>query len=456
MTNFNSIGNSIDVNAIVSSYMEVEKLRVSRLEKTRSEYEFQLANYDQFSAYLKKFSQTIDNINDVINTNAFKISSSNNAVLSAVLTGNNLSPSQYTVNVTQLAQAQQIASSVFTSSDSALGLADNLDIQLGGNNFSLNLSATDSLETIRDNINKSANNPGLTATILSTTSNTGTAEYRLLLTSSQTGLANQMQISGDAEISLGLNNEIKTAQDALFTFNGFSVTRSSNTVSDLLDGITFTLNAASTATIDISADNANKNDNIKNSLHGLVDTYNALIDIIDKNQSSKLLRDSTYSTIKLSLQNTMTRLMGTGSVQNLLDIGVKTAEAHPSYNDDGVEYVSTGKLIIDDSALSAALYNNYDDIKSFFTNASTGFVAQFKDTLYDISKPGGNISIREQTIKERESTIDHKISWEESRLDFVKEKLTQQYSALNLFIQHYQQISSFLEQQLNQFDNSKK
>lgn len=456
MTNFNSIGNSIDVNAIVSSYMEVEKLRVSRLEKTRSEYEFQLANYDQFSAWLKKFSQTIDNINAVINTNSYKISSSNNAVLSAVLTGNNVSPSQYTVNATQLAQAQQISSSVFTSSESALGLADNLDIQLSSNSFSLTISASDSLETIRDNINKSANNPGLTATILSTTSNTGTAEYRLLLTSSQTGLANQMQISGGAEISLGLTNEIKTAQDALFTFNGFPVTRSSNTVSDLLDGITFTLNAASTATIDISADNANKNDNIKNSLHSLVDTYNALIEIIDKNQSSKILRDSTYSTIKLSLQNTMTRLLGTGSVQNLIDIGVKTAEAHPSYNDEGVEYVSTGKLVIDDSELSAALYNNYDDIKSFFTNSSTGFVAQFKDTLYEISKPGGNVSIREQTIKEQESGIDNKISWEESRLDFVKEKLTQQYSALNLFIQHYQQISSFLEQQLNQFDNSKK
>lgn len=452
----NTIGNSIDVNAIVSSYMEVEKLRVSRLEKTRSEYEFQLANYDQFGALLKTFSQAVDNINTVINTNSYKISSSNNAVLNAVLTGNNVSPSQYVVNVTQLAQAQQIASSVFTAADSALGLTDSLDIQLGGNSFSLAISADDSLETIRDNINKSANNLGLTATILSTTSNTGTAEYRLLLTSSQTGIANQMQISGSALTSLGLSNETKAAQDAIFTFDGFPVTRSSNTVSDLLDGITFTLNAASTATIDIAADNANRNDNITNAIHSLVDSYNALIDVIDKNQSSKILRDSTYSTIKLSLQNTMTRLLGTGSVQNLFDLGVKTAESHPSYNDEGVEYVSTGRLIIDGSALSAALYNNYDDIKTFFTNTSNGLVAQFRDTLYEINKPGGNVSIREQTIKEQESRIDNKISWEESRLDFVREKLIQQYSALNLFIQHYQQISSFLEQQLNQLDNSKK
>lgn len=457
MTNFNGIGNGIDVNAIVSSYMEVEKLRVDRLEKTRAEYEYQLAGYDQFSALLKKFSQTVDTINSVINTNSWKISSSNDAVLSTVLTGSNVSPSQYAVNITQLAQAQQIASSTFTTDNTALGLTDTLDIQIGANNFSQIISASDSLETIRDNINKSSNNPGITATILSTTSNTGTAEYRLILSSSQTGIANEMQISGSAQTSLGLTNEIKAAQDALFSFGGFDVIRSSNTVSDLLDGITFTLNAAnSSATITIAADNANKNDNIKNAVHTLVDAYNTLIDVIDKNQSTRLLRDSTYSAVKLNLQNTMGRLLGTGSVQSLFDLGVQTAESHPSYNADGVEYVSTGKLVIDDSVLSAALYNNYEATRSFFTDATSGFVSQFKDTLYEITKSGGNVSNREQTIKEQESRVDHKISWEESRLDFVKDKLIQQYSALNLFIQHYQQISSFLEQQLNQLDNSKK
>lgn len=456
MANINSVSNGIDVNAIVASYMEVEKLRVSRLEKTRAEHEYQLAGYDQFNALLKKFSQTVDNIGSVINTNSWKISSSNDAVLSTVLTGNNVSPSQYTVNVTQLAQAQQIASSAFSTDNGALGLTDTLTIQTGSGNFSQAISASDSLETIRDNINKSTNNPGVTATILATTSNTGTAEYRLILSSSQTGIANEMQLGGSALTSLGLTNEIKAAQDALFSFNGFDVTRSSNTVSDLLDGITFTLNAAnSTAIITIAADNANKNDNIKNAVHTLVDAYNSLIDIIDKNQSTKILRDSTYSAVKLNLQNTMGRMLGTGSVQNLFDLGVKTAESHPSYNADGVEYVSTGKLIIDDDVLSATLYNKYEDTRSFFTNASSGFVTQFKDALYEITKSGGNISNREQTIKEQESRIDHKISWEESRLDFVKDKLIQQYSALNLFIQHYQQISNFLEQQLNQLGNKK-
>lgn len=457
MTNFNGIGNGIDVNAIVSSYMEVEKLRVDRLEKTRAEYEYQLAGYDQFSALLKKFSQTVETINTVINTNSWKISSSNDAVLSTLLTGSNVSPSQYAVNITQLAQAQQIASSSFTTDNTALGLTDTLDIQVGANNFSQIISTSDSLETIRDNINKSSNNPGITATILSTTSNTGSAEYRLILSSSHTGIVNEMQISGSAQTSLGLTNEIKAAQDALFSFGGFDVTRSSNTVSDLLDGMTFTLNAAnSSATITIAADNANKNDNIRNAVHTLVDAYNTLIDVIDNNQSTRLLRDSTYSAVKLNLQNTMGRLLGAGSVQSLFDLGVQTAESHPSYNADGVEYVSTGKLVINDSVLSAALNNNYEDTRTFFTDATNGFVSQFKDTLYEITKSGGNVSNREQAIKEQESRVDHKISWEESRLDFVKDKLIQQYSALNLFIQHYQQISSFLEQQLNQFDNSKK
>lgn len=457
MGNVSSISKGIDVNAIVSSLMEVEKLPLGRLNNTRAQYDAQLTNYDKFNSLLTNFSKNISNLKNALTNNAYKINSSDNNVLSTVQTTNTVSPSQYNINISQLAQAQQLASAAFSSNNSALNISGNLVIDIGEQHFSLTLSAENTLETIRDKINHALTNPGVSATILSTTSETGTPEYRLILTAKETGLANHMQLSGDALPVLDLTHEITAAQDAIFTVDGYKATRSTNTISDLLEGITFTLNAAnSSALIQITADNVSKTDNVSNAIRALVDGYNALIDNIDKNQSTKNIRDNTYSIVKLRLQNTLSLKTGTGDIQNLFDMGLQTAPSRTSTNDYGVEYVSTGKLTLDNEALSQALNTNLKQVTAFFMDVGSGFINAFESTLNDITKQGGNITNREQSIKEQETRINQKIGKEESRLEFIRAKLIKQYSSLDIFIQHYQQLSGFLEQQLASLNNNKK
>lgn len=457
MSTINSMSSGIDVNAIVTSLMDVEQLQLARLSKTRSLYELQLKNYTHFNGLLKAFSDSTSHVKSVFNSHSYKVSSSDTNVLNAVLTGKSISPGSHTIITDTLAQAHQIASSAFTTKDTALNLIGDLTIQTDAKQFTLTINASDTLETLRDNINTSLNNQGVSAAILATNGADGSAEYRLVLTSKETGLANQMQLSGTGLSLLNLNHEITQAQNATFRFDGFDVVRANNTVSDLLDGITFTLNAAhSSATLAITEDRDNKNSSINNAVKAFVDAYNAVIDTVDKNQSSQTLRDNTYSLVKLRLENTMKQAIGNTDINILADIGITIAASQTLLNDDGVEYVSTGKLTVDTQKLATLLESNYNDVAAFFTTANTGFISHLSNVLIDINKEGGNISSREKIIHQQELQLDNRMGREESRLDVVKEHLIKQYSTLNTFVQRYQQMSNFLEQQLASLSNSYK
>lgn len=448
----------IDVNAIVSSIMDVEKLGLKRLDNKKAIYDYQNANYKQLSSLLGKFSTAMDNIGPVIRNNAWKISSSNDAIVSSVLSGSNASPGAHTIDISQLAQANQIASAAFADKSTALGLTKNLDIQIASNTLSLAINSDDTLETIRDKINISLNNPGVTASILATTSATDTPEYRLVLTSNQTGVANQMVLSGDAVSPFGLTDVLKAAADAQFTFDGFNATRSTNTISDLLDGITFTLNAPSgSATLNITADNQNKTTSVMSAIQSMLDAYNAIIDFIDKNQSTKSTRDSTYETIKMQLQNTMQQTLGSGPVTRLLDLGIVTLvskESQTRSNDDGKEYYSIGQLTIKDSGATAAFIDaNFSALTTFFTTNSTGFISSMDQTIKFITGVDGNIPQREKIIQSQELYLDQQIFREETRLDALQETLTKKYASLDLYVQRYENLSNFLENQLKSLSN---
>ncbi len=457
MNNISTLSTGIDVKAIVSSLMDVEKLQLGRLSKNKTLFDNQLSGYDQLSFLLSKFSQSSSDLHQILGKNSYKIAPSDASTLNAVLTGSTTSIGVHNIDITQLAQAHQISSSAFTSKDSALNLSGTFSVQTGTHSLSLDIEPDNSLETIRDRINNSINNNGITAAIITTTSAQGAPEFRLLLSSKETGIANQMNISNDSKSLLSLTNDLKPAQDALFTFDGLNVVRSSNTISDVMDNVTFTLNVANkSANINISVDNTNKVDAVKASLKSFVDNFNTLVDTIDKNQANKSLRDNTYSFIKTRLQQALSSNISNNGINNLFDLGIKTAEASKLFNADGVEYVSTGKLIINNDQLDKVLNNNFDALNTFFSNSSQGMTKVIQNTLTNISETGGLVYNRESIIKKQESILQDQIDREDQRLDAVQENLIKRYSELNTFVQRQQQMSNFIEQQLASMNFNKK
>lgn len=442
------------LQARLDAQMKVEQLPLARMNRTKSIYDYQMSTYDQLGKLITKYKDSVDNLAPVFKTTSYKVASSDDKILSTVLTGKDLSIGEHQVQITQLAQAHKINSAAFANKTDAMSIIASLHIDVGNQRLSLVINAEDSMEQIRDHINTSSENPGVVASILTTTSGSGTDEYRLVITAAKTGADNEITLSGAGQDLLDLTHETAAAQDALFSFDGYDVVRSSNTVTDVLDGVTFTLNSANaSATINVTMDTQNKKDSVKTAVTSMIDSYNNLIDFIDYYEVGKLTRDSTFGLIKVQLKSIMEQKLGNSGMNRFLDMGIVTAESEERYNTDDVDsapvkYFTTGKLVIKPAEFDAALNANLDNISLFFTNDSNGFVKMADDSLYDITKVGGSIANREKMISNQEMRIDHSIADEEARLDALKERLQIQFSNLDVFMKRYENLKKYMEIQI--------
>ncbi len=271
----------------------------------------------------------------------------------------------YEMVVTAIARSQVVTSAAQASSTTGLGLAGTVTI----NGKNVTVTASDSLESVRDRINGTAG-INVTASVVKVNA----TDYKLILTSSSTGTANAMTmvdgggvLAGLGLLSGGVPNTIQAAVDAQFTVNGISVTRSSNTVDDVVPGLSLSLKkgGGASATIEVKPDVNPAVGAVK----AFVDQYNSVVDFLtskmsynpDTKVAGPLLGDTTAG---LLLQDI--RRMTTGSVaglpmtmNNLQQVGITT----------GVWGGSTGKegkLTVDEAKLRSALTADLTSVAKLF------------------------------------------------------------------------------------------
>lgn len=442
----------IDVQSIVDRLMKFQTQGLNALNKQKSIYQSQQQGYTNLVNLLNEFQTQFNSFQTILNQNQYAIQSSNTSVASVALTSDQVPPGQYSLNVTQVATANQISSGAFTSDTTALNLSGNVDIAIGSNTLSLALNTTDTLQDISNNINSSLNNPGVTANILKATASNGSDEYYLVLTSDNTGTNYAMTISGSGSTALNLTNVLTAAQNAIFTFDGFNVVRDSNTVSDVIDGITFNINGTGSATFTITSDIQNQVTTVTTALQSMVSAYNDVMDLISLNQSESILRDGTYPLVQSALETLMYGAYGDGSIHHLFDLGITTASSTLKTNDENNPYVVTGVFNFDTVQFGQVLQDNLGDVRSFFNSLSDGLSISLDNAISNIED--NTISVRTKIIDQETRYIDDKIYQEQIRLDSLRQQLTKQYTAVEKIVIKYEAIGNFLDQQLSIFQSS--
>ncbi len=310
----------------------------------------------------------------------------------------------HTVEVTALARAHTIASRRFDDITSVVG-SGTLDFTFGTttftsggayDTFTANPDRTtasvvigdnnNSLAGVRDAIN--AADIGVTANIV----NDGQG-YRLVLASDQLGAANSMQVNVTAGTTPGLTalafnasastpdtnmTQTVAAEDAALTIDGIPITRDSNTVSGVVDGLTFNLlsvNAGSPAVVSVAQDTAG----IAEKMRAFVDAFNdvrALTEQLtaykpDEKQGSLLTGDAAVRSIRAQLQRILLASVngvGSGSVRSLVDVGVTSDQDNQYY------------LTLDESKLTAALAKDPAGVQGLLASQSSA-----SDSLIDFA-----------------------------------------------------------------------
>lgn len=193
--NVAGLASGLDFNDIISKLMTVERRSVDVIGRRKLSYEGKIDAFQQFNTKLLSFETAAETLkkSDTFQVFATSLASSDAEVTAAnvlsVTTSSSASPGTIAVEVKNLAQAQKVSSSSFSSTTTSL---NSLTTFTGGyilvNGREVFLEATDSLADVRDKINavNSGSSPSnVTASILSVSS----SDNRLILTSDATGAA---------------------------------------------------------------------------------------------------------------------------------------------------------------------------------------------------------------------------------------------------------------------------
>jgi len=368
------IGSGLDVNSIVSQLMAIEGQPLQRLAQQEAGYQAEISALGSLRSTLSNLQDAVATLKDAATFQGFVAGVSDDAVLTASA-DSTAAPGRFDVTVDRLAQRHKLASGEFDITDTFGGTAgDELVLTVGTASFTADLSTAKTLTEIRDAINGTGNETGVTATVV----NGDSGNQTLVLTSAETGYDGRIQLGyggninaltfGFATINKDSEDQTissETELDAAFTVDGVSVTRASNSIDDVVDGITLELGSEGSAAVTIARDT----ESIDEAVGEFVSAYNTLRSQVSTLAAGELSGDSTVLRIESQVRSALnTALGGTGVFQYVQQIGVST-------NEDG-------NLVLDSSVLTSALEGDLEGVAALFSNADTGFAVRL-DTLLE-------------------------------------------------------------------------
>jgi flagellar hook-associated protein 2 len=341
----NQQGSGLNITQIVDSLVQAETAPVAnRIQNRIDQKNAAISGYALISAELGKMKTYAESAKG---SSAYAVTSDNTAVGVKVSDQSLAKAFDGSLAVTALAASQTIEFTGFASKTAAVNKGTvNIDFgSWSGNTFTANSAKTSQAVAISE-----ANNTltGMAASlnaisgVNATVTDKGNGTFSLII-NSDTGAKNALRLrvtedGSDAGLSAfdtSSNNsskQIVAAQDAAITLNGVQVTRSTNTVTDLVDGYEFKLNSttSSAATIVASVDATLAYSTVKE----FVDTFNSVNSTIDSltakgvdgAQSGALARDVVVSGIKRNLRSLVTTALA-GYEDNsryISELGVKT------------------------------------------------------------------------------------------------------------------------------------
>jgi len=448
------VGSGLNVSSIISKLMQVEQVPLQQLQSKESGYQSQLSAYGQIKSALSSFQTALSSLSSTSDFKIFSATPSDSTVFTASA-DSTASAGTYNVTVNNLAQADKWTSAAVTDSTStavdantALGSSGTLNISVGGQSFSVNVASTDTLTNIASNINGSSSNTGVTATVVNDTAN---SQAYLVLTGNTTGAANTVSVTdgtsgGGTNLSQFLTANMthqQTAQDASATIDGLSVTSSSNTMSNVITGVTLNLLAASptnssgtgqtTQTLTVAQDTSS----IEASAQKVVTAYNTLEKTVSSQSSGALSGDYT-------LVDLMSKL------RSVIDTPASGINSQYTYlSEVGITTQSDGTLSLDTSKFDTALSTDFNGVASLFADSSQGVLSRLNTTVTDMLTPStGLISARTTSINNNISDITNQINQTNARLAIVKQNYETQYNALDTLMAQMNSTSSYLSQQL--------
>ncbi|AXV64627.1 MULTISPECIES: flagellar filament capping protein FliD [Pseudoalteromonas] len=456
------VGSGLDLESIISATLSAENTpKLQAFARKEQSLQVELSSLGEVKSAMSTLQDTIEKLADIDNFNKrianIKQPTSDDGDLISVTPTSDISPGDFNIEVVELAQGSRATSNagLFTSTDDVVTASGGtLSFAAGDKSFDLTLDAGATLADLRDAINSSDNNFGVTANII----NTGT-ESKLVLSSSVSGTGNDLVITNDnAEldnvstvanaggaggIAIAAGNE---ARDATIKVDGITITNDTNTFKDAVQDMTIVAKRQSvdgeTAKLSVETD--------RESVTALVDefikNYNNLIGQIGLQTriGKPLNSDSTIRSFDSQLVNALsTPLTDAGPFSSIFDIGLGI---------DKEGYLEKSSLV---RSLNEAMDENYDDIGKAFAGEN-GIAKQLESLFDNYLDSKGIMNQRETNLNSQLDDLEDDIINHEYRMEELEARLRQQYAGLDVLLAQMQSTQSYLSAQLSSLPGFKK
>lgn len=459
------VGSGLDIEGIVGSLMAVERKPITQIQTQQSGLRSDISAYGRVQGALSALQSATQSLKTASAFAAAKAKSSDDSVLTASAASG--APSgMVSVEVSQLARAQQLTKSGFASSSAVVGTGT-LTLEIGsysGTTFSADShkpaksitidSSNNTLGGIRDAINSAQ--AGITAVIVN-----GSSGAQLFVTSNDQGTANAIRIrqsGGDGGLAAiafdngataGGMTERVAASNALLKINGVDVTSSSNTVTGAVDGLTLNLqktNVGSPLTVSVAPDTSATQTNIS----GFVKAYNDLNKILREltaydpatKKAGELNGDSTIRAIQSQLRGSFSGVAANGGFGSLAEIGLSIG--------------SDGSLTINNGKLADALANPVRNVSRVFatTNGVDGLASLIDKHVTAMLGSDGLVAKRVDGLNERVASLDKRTIALETRMTSIEARYRAQFTLLDTTVASMNATSAYLKQQLAALSSS--
>lgn len=348
---------------------------------------------------------------------------------------------RYQVEVLSLASAQKLSSNAYATPDTAVGTGQ-LSIAFGETTLTIDIdSENSSLSDIRDAINVAAAGKGVTATIVNADDGA-----HLVLSALDTGVANAIKVtaSGGNGGLAALNydppatsnlTQLSAATDASVKVDGLLRSSASNTITDMLEGVTLTLTEAAPGTVkELTV--ASDPSVLRSAAKGFVSAYNAALGAIASTTSYNTTTQVAAALNGDSLVRTTSRELRdqvSNSVSDLKALGITINKE--------------GKLALDEAAFDAAIAEDAAPATRLFSSEA-GLAAGIEKTMARLLDDDGLLDSRNDSLEARTDSIADQRLALDRRMTQVEARYRTQFVALDGLVAQLQSTSSFLSQQL--------
>lgn len=450
LINFSGIASGIDSSALIKAILDQEKsVRISPLQTKVQSYTDTNSAFSKLKELLNKLNTAAQKFRAVNGSVLAKSASSSDETIATATANGSASNGSYSINVSQLAKnatfsfndrygaSDAIINSSINNGASAASRTVSVQVGTGSNQETVNLELTNST-TLNDFVTQfNAASTKATASVVNV-GTSGSPSYAISIISNNQGTDNgSIAVSVGSEVqSAGsgafVSSTVSQATNATFTITGVSgtISKSSNSVADVIPGVTLNFQATGTATIGIS-DNVS---GTSSAIQDFVSAYNEVInfakeqDLVERQEEGSkvtnifgpLAGTSLDENVISSLRQALTSAGISGqSVNTLADLGITTER--------------DGTLKFDSSVLQDAISNDPEALREITQNLGETLGA-VDGTLAQYTRFNGLIDVASKANSDSITTLNDKIATVQESLAKREQTLVAQFARLESLI----------------------